>query len=229
MPEFEFYQGEQPKNYEQKCACTLVLDVSGSMAGQAIKQLNLGLQQFYIDILKDVTALSRLEVQIISFSDIIKVETDFALMDDDYHVPHLTTRGTTRLVDAVRQGIQSIEARKRWYKESGQTYYRPYVILITDGAPDGDQDVKGLEKEIYHGVENKHFNFWAFGVEGADMGFLRKISHPSFPALRMKGIEFVTFFKWLSNSMGTITHSKEGEKINITPKNEDENPFQITL
>ena len=102
-------------------------------------------------------------------------------------------------------------SKKEWYKKTGQTYYRPYIILITDGAPDGDQDVFGLESEIKNGVEGKRFNFWAFGVEGADMEFLQKISHPSFPPLKLNGVEFIKFFQWLSASMTAVTNSKEGD------------------
>lgn len=229
MPYDDFYQGDQPMNYEQKCACSLVLDVSGSMSGEPMEQLNMGLQQFYIDILQDITALSRLEVQLITFSDVIRLENDFALMDEDYVMPHLKASGSTRLVDGVRAAIKSIEARKVWYKESGQTYYRPYIILISDGSPDQGQDVKGLAEEIRRGVENKNFNFWSFGVGNVNMNVLKELSHPNFPPLMLKGLEFIKFFKWLSNSMGAVTHSKEGEKIDITPKSEGENPFQITI
>ena len=46
------FEGESPDNYEQKCLCLLVLDVSGSMSGDPINELNKGLQEFQEAVLK---------------------------------------------------------------------------------------------------------------------------------------------------------------------------------
>ena len=40
------FSAEAAENYEQKCLCVLVLDVSGSMSGEPIQELNKGLQDF---------------------------------------------------------------------------------------------------------------------------------------------------------------------------------------
>jgi uncharacterized protein YegL len=50
---------ETPDNYEQKCLCVLVLDVSGSMEGEPIRQLNQGMQSFYQDIIGNSTTANR--------------------------------------------------------------------------------------------------------------------------------------------------------------------------
>lgn len=222
------FAGEVPVNDEQKCPCVLVLDTSGSMSGEPINELNNGLSRFHEEISKDTTASSRLEIEIIRFDSSVEVVQGFSLVEN-FSMPQLTTRGSTKLVDGVRKGIERIEERKKWYKEEMQTYYRPYIILITDGGPDGGQDVDGLSREIQNGVDGKHFNFWAFGVEGANMEVLQKISHASFAPLKLKGVDFVKFFQWLSASMTAVTNSKEGEKIDIAPKSENDNPFQITV
>lgn len=49
------FHAEFAENYEQKCLCVLVLDVSGSMSGNPIRDLNKGLQDFYNDIVSDET------------------------------------------------------------------------------------------------------------------------------------------------------------------------------
>jgi len=222
------FAGRVPVNDEQKCLCVLVLDTSGSMFGDPIDELNIGLSRFHEEISKDTTASSRLEIEIIRFDSSVEVVQGVSLVEN-FSMPQLTTRGSTKLVDGVRKGIERIEERKKWYKEEMQVYYRPYIILMTDGEPDGGQDVDGLSREIQNGVDGKHFNFWAFGVEGANMKVLQKISHASFEPLKLKGVDFVKFFEWLSASMTAVTHSKEGEKIDIAPKSKDDNPFQITV
>ena len=208
------FTSESPENYEQKCCCALVLDVSSSMEGEPIKELNQGLQEFYRDIQTDSTTANRLEVAVIEFYDYVKTLIEPSLAAN-FTMPILATKGTTRLVDGVREGISTVRKRKSWYKQTGQPYYRPWIILITDGAPDAGQDIWGLAKEIKDGMNNKDFFFFALGVQNADMNMPANISDPSMPASKMKGLKFSEFFKWLSASMTTVTNSKEGDKVNL--------------
>lgn len=213
MKNFKF-ETESPENYQQKCCCALVIDVSGSMKGDPIYELNVGLQEFYNDIKTDSTTSDRLEVSLIEFSEVVNTLIPPTLVSN-FSMPTLTTKGTTKLVDGVREGINIVRSRKAWYKETGQPYYRPWIILITDGAPDSDQDIQGLTSEINDGVITKDFFFFAIGVQGADMNLLKSISHPSMPAAQLQGLKFSNFFKWLSTSFTTVTNSKDGEKVNL--------------
>lgn len=205
---------ESPENYQQKCCCALVLDVSSSMEGAPIIELNEGLQDFYRDIQTDSTTADRLEIAVIEFSDSIRTLVDPSLASN-FTMPSLTTKGTTKLVDGVREGISVIRSRKAWYKQTGQPYYRPWIILITDGAPDSGQDINGLAAEIRDAVSKKEFFFFALGVQGADMNMLANISDVSMPAAKLQGLKFSNFFRWLSASMTTVTNSKEGDKVNL--------------
>lgn len=211
-----YFHGETPDNYEQKCLCVLVLDTSGSMAGESIKQLNKGLQEFYQAVEEDMTAANRLEISIITFGSTIKCIQEPALIDN-FDMPTLRTSGTTKLVDAVRMAMESIENRKRWYKETGQPYYRPIMVLITDGEPDYDQDVDGLSIEIDDAVNNKRFTFFGLGVKDYNHKKLAQICPVLTPPLPLEGYRFSEFFKWLSNSISVITKSKDGENIKLPP------------
>jgi len=208
------FMAESPENYEQKCCCTLVLDVSGSMAGDPINQLNKGLQDFYSDIQKDSTTENRLEIAIVEFSDSVTIRLAPSLISS-FSMPILTTNGTTRLADGVNEAINVVRDRKNWYKQTGQPYYRPWVILITDGAPDSDQNIPALANDIQNGVRNKDFFFFAIGVAGADMNMLARISDPSMPPAMLQGLRFAEFFKWLSASMTTVTNSKDNATVNL--------------
>jgi uncharacterized protein YegL len=205
---------ESPENYEQKCCCSLVLDVSGSMAGEPIKQLNEGIQSFYKDIQTDSTTANRLEVAVTEFSDVINTLVDPSLAAN-FTMPTLTTKGSTNLVDGVREGIKIVRDRKAWYKQTGQPYYRPWVILITDALPNEGQDISSLAQEIRDGMGKKDFFFFALGVQGADMNMLVNISDPSMAPAALEGLKFSEFFKWLSASMTMVTNSKEGDKVNL--------------
>lgn len=208
------FVAESPVNYEQKCCCVLVLDVSGSMAGNPIDELNAGLKEFYQDISEDSTTANRLEVGIVEFCDTVQTLVDPNLVHN-FTMPTLTTKGTTALVDGVREGIRIVRDRKTWYKQTGQPYYRPWVILMTDGVPDGNQDIQGLSNEIKDAVYRKDFFFFALGVQGASMDILNKISDSSMPPAMLQGLKFSSFFRWLSASMQAVANSKEGQTVNM--------------
>ncbi len=207
------FEGLSPENHEQKCLCVLVLDISGSMQGEPINELNKGLQEFHREISNDIVASQRLETSIITFGSSAKCVQEPSLVHN-FQMPILSTSGSTKLVDGVRMAMELIENRKHWYKETGQNYYRPMIVLITDGEPDSDQDVNGLSREVALGIANKKFTFYSLGVSGYNHQNLTQIcSNPS--PLPLKGCEFAQFFKWLSSTISLITKSKEGEVLQL--------------
>ncbi len=223
-----FYQGERPRNYEQKCPLVLVLDVSSSMEGEAIQELNRGLKIFQTSVQNDIVASSRLETAIITFGSSVQIIRDFSLFEGT-GIQALYADGATPMAEGLSEAMLRIEARKQWYRDQGLQYYRPYIVLMTDGQPtSSEEDIERVKKAIYDGVDGKKFSFWAFGVEGANMNFLERLSHPSFPPQKLKGFNFQQFFKWLSASMAAITKSRPDERVDISPDPGD-NPFQITV
>jgi len=208
------FSAESPQNYEQKSICCFVVDVSLSMEGEPIRELNAGLQEFHQDIAANPVTANRLEVAIVEFCDIVSTQIRPGLIDS-FAMPTLTAKGSTKLADGVREAVRVVELRKSWYKQTGQPYLRPWIVLITDGAPDSDQDIAGLAREIQQGVQAKKFVFLAIGVQKADMSILRQISSPDMPPQLLQGLKFSEFFKWVSASMSVVAGSKDKDKVNL--------------
>jgi len=194
----------------------LILDTSGSMQGEPINKLNAGLMTFSDEVKADFRASISLEISIITFNSYVESIQEPALIAN-FDMPGLVASGTTRLVDAVRLGMKKVEERKQWYKDTGQPYYRPFIVLITDGEPDRGQDMKGLSREIRAAVDAKRFSFYALGVRGYNHTKLASICPPNTPPMPLAGYKFANFFKWLSNSISIINQSKEGETIQLPP------------
>ena len=213
------FSAEAAENYEQKCLCVLVLDVSGSMSGEPIQELNKGLQDFYQEIDKDNTTRQRLEVSLITFSHIVNTVQEPALVEN-FTMPTLSASGSTAMVTAVNHAIDKVAARKQWYKDTNQAYYRPWIILMTDGEPDSDQDVAGLAQRIKQDVAAKKYAFLPIGVEGAKMSILKQIES-GIPAMKLQGTKFSSFFKWLSPSMGTVVSAEEGQQVDLSAGADD--------
>ena len=199
------------ENPEPRCPCLLLLDTSGSMAGQAITELNAGIRDFYTELQSDSLAIKRVEVALISFGP-VRVISDFNTAECFFD-PQLEAVGDTPMGEAIRKGIEMIRARKEQYRANGISFYRPWIFLITDGAPTDEwQSAAAMVRE---GENNKSFAFFAIGVHKADMKILKQISVRD--PVKLQGLKFREFFQWLSNSMKSASRSNPGDKIMLAP------------
>ena len=62
---------------------------------------------------------------------------DFVTIEQ-FTPPSLEADGLTPMGEAINFSIDLIEARKEIYKSHGIQYYRPWIFMITDGAPTDD-------------------------------------------------------------------------------------------
>jgi uncharacterized protein YegL len=203
---------EQPRNKDQKCAVVLLLDTSGSMAGEPINELNKALVSFKEEILSDPTLSQRLEVGVVCFDDEARIEKPIDLMSPESDMPYLEIGGYTNLVAGMDLAIELIEERKNFYKSNQEPYYRPFIVLFTDGAPTNTyEEIDELDRRIQAMSDSKKFVFMPFGVEGADFELLAKLAAQT-PDQRLKKIavsyklmdvkKFSEIFAFVSASIG---------------------------
>jgi uncharacterized protein YegL len=207
--QISFETNDFASNPEPRCPCILLLDVSGSMNGNPLAELNAGLATFRDDMSADPLAMKRVEIGIVTFGP-VKVETPFTSAST-FYPPTLESQGDTPTGEAILQAINMVEERKREYKTNGISYYRPWVFLITDGKP--TDKWKAAADAVREGEAGKKFAFFAVGVQGADMDTLRQISVRA--PLSLQGLKFREFFLWLSGSMSRVSKSTPGTEVQL--------------
>lgn len=210
MNKINYDDVEFAKNPEPRVPCVLLLDTSGSMDGAPLAQLNAGLKTFQDALRQDDMAMLRVEIAIITFGP-VKLTQDF-VSAKDFIPPVCKVTGATPMGDAVLKALDIIDQRKRAYKQNGITYYRPWVFLITDGAPtDSEKIWQQAVQRVHSEEEKKKVAFFAVGVSGANMEKLRELSVRQ-PVV-LKGLSFKKMFLWLSASLGKVSISNPGDTV----------------
>lgn len=202
-----FAGAEFVDNPEPRCPCLLLLDTSGSMQGQPIRELNDGIATFRRELLADELATKRVEIGLVTFGP-VRVVSDFQTVDR-FQPPTLAAGGDTPLGEAVVRGLESLRQRKDTYRANGVAFYRPWVFLITDGAPtDNWQRAADLVQE---GERSRGISFFAIGVENANLDILRRLSIRE--PVKLKELRFRDCFSWLSNSLRAMSSSRPGAPV----------------
>ena len=202
------------ENPEPRLACAVVVDTSASMSGDPIREVNAGIRRLNQEIAKDELTLSRAEISLIAFNDRWTVVQQFG--DQlDYDSSELTASGGTEMAPPILAALDLLEQRKQQYRDHGIPYFRPILMLITDGKPEHDSpDQLAQAADRVRDMEaNRHLTFFGIGTESADMDALNRFS--ANPARRLQGTRFVELFQWLSNSITAISQSTIGERVQL--------------
>lgn len=203
------------------CATVLLLDTSGSMGGPKIAALNEGLRLFLQETAGDELASKRVDLCILTFGGEVSVHHDFAPVTAYPADTALAARGETPMGQALERGMTLIEERKAAYRAQGTDYYRPWLMLITDGEPTdikpGDDRWQKVTAALQEGVAGRRFAFFAIGVEGANMDRLRQLCPEGRPPLALRGLAFRELFAWLSRSQRQVSASRTGDTVQLPP------------
>lgn len=215
MSQFLLGKRELIDNPTTRIPVCLCLDVSGSMGGAPIQELNRGVQIFFDAIREDDIAQWSAEISVVTFGESVQNIVDFASIHRQ-EVPHLYANGATPMGEAVNLALDLLEERKKEYAKVGIDYFQPWLILMTDGYPNGSQAALQTAIERTQAlVANKKLTLFPISIGGqADIRVLNAFSNNR-GAFSLNNMNFREFFTWLSQSVQETSVSTPGEEPDL--------------
>lgn len=142
-------------NASKRLPIVFCLDVSPSMGwkeghnSSSIELLNAAVSNFVQELRSDAKARTAAEIAFVTFSTNIEMDTEFESIGS-LKTPIFTPvrRGGTQMAAAVLRSIDKIEARRRQLENSEIGYYAPFLVLVTDGNPDKNDDLEKYNRAL---------------------------------------------------------------------------------
>jgi uncharacterized protein YegL len=203
-------------NPEPRVPCLLLLDVSSSMSGDKIQELNSGLETLRTELLKDELTARRVEVAVVTFGGSVRVVQDFA-SPSEMKLPALSAEGDTPMAAAILKAFELVEQRKARYEASDLDSFDPWIFMVTDGeSTDSTELLEKATQRIRQADgqgRGKRVAFFAVGVEGANMQRLARIAKRS--PQKLRGFDFARLFRWVVESLRRVSQSLIGDRVQL--------------
>ena len=208
------------------CFC---LDTSGSMQGDPIRQLNMGLQNFMSSIRANDDTRSATDISIITFGSSVEIVLPFGRIGKEKKLPEIqASTSLTPIGEGVLTALELLNARKEGYKELGIKYYQPWIVVITDGAPQGPNAMANYRAAVEACNElekNDRLVVFNIGVgNSVDFDLLKQLSIKRPEPISVASAEFGKLFEFLGSSSSSVVSSGISDdalyNINTEPEGE---------
>jgi|EndMetStandDraft_4_1072995.scaffolds.fasta_scaffold00081_20 uncharacterized protein YegL len=212
------------ENPNQRTPCLLVLDASASMTEKTSKgttridELNRGLAALEQELHADPTARTRVQLAVVCVGGPAGNDQADVMLDwtdaSAFRAFELTADANTPLAKGLMVALRLIEEQKQAYRSHGINYTRPWVMVITDGAPtDSDADWQAAALACRAAEGARKCVIYPVGVEGVNAAKLQEISTTQ--VLLLDQVKFVELFRWLSASLSTTSRSAQGTTVQL--------------
>lgn len=200
------------ENPENRLPVVLILDASSSMAGQPIAELNEGIKLFKEELLKDPQARLSVEVEIVVVSgEKATVVQEFVTVDN-FEPKDLIADGRTPMGGGIELAIKELGERKDSYKRNAIGYFRPWVMVISDGRPTDEWKIPAAK--LREEEQKGSLICYPVAVGLADVDILSSMSEVNQP-VKLKGLAFKEMFRWLSASVTQVSRSGIGNAVDL--------------
>jgi uncharacterized protein YegL len=201
----------------------LLIDTSGSMRGEPITSVNVGLECMVSSLRSDPFALESVNIAVITFDREVKVILPLTPLED-LQLPQITTpdSGPTHTGAALQMLCESVDNEVRLSTPERKGDWMPLLFLMTDGKPSDIQ----LYNRMVGEVRKRHFGSIVACAAGptAKTEPLKMLTDNVYSLDTVDSSAFMKFFKWVSASI-TVGNKSIGatEDIILPPPPEEVN------
>lgn len=178
----------------------ILLDTSGSMRGEPIHSVNVGLQSMLSALRQDPYALESVYLSVITFDMQAKIYLPLTPLDQvqlpEIEVPSV---GATFMGAALELLAEDVQRNIKKSTEDQKGDWRPLLFLMTDGSP---SDVYAYQ-QIIPSIQQLNFATIVACAAGpkAKTEALQQLTSQVVVLDSMDSNSFASFFKWVSASV----------------------------
>lgn len=185
----------------------LLLDTSGSMRGEPIAAVNVGLQALIASLRQDPSALESVHVSIITFD--AEVTTVLPLTPlDQLQLPTITTpeSGPTFLGKALEALCVQVDRELKRTTPDEKGDWAPLLFVMTDGSP---TDLQVFEEQIPQ-IKRRPFGNIIGCAAGpkAKKDYLLQLTDNVVSLDTLDSAGFTSFFRWVSSAVSSGSRSQ---------------------
>lgn len=177
----------------------LVLDVSESMAGNALDELGKGVEMLSKSLMNDPMALETAYLSIIAFAGKAHVLTPLTSVLD-FTPPELSIGSGTNLSNALKCLMDEIDSKVVKNTPSAKGDWKPLIFILTDGTPN-DNYLPAINQ-----WKTKYGKYTVIAVlmgEHSDATALKTLTDNVIVFKEATPESFRSFFRWVSSSIQT--------------------------
>lgn len=184
----------------------LLIDTSGSMTGEPIESVKVGLEAMLSSLRGDPFALESANISIITYDREVKVILPLTPLED-IQLPEITCpeSGPTNMGAALKTLCKQIDSEVHLSTPTQKGDWMPLLFLMTDGKP---SDIMEYNEAISEVKKRKFATIVACAAGSkAKTEPLQQLTDQVYTLDTMDKGSFSQFFKWVSSSIGVGNRS----------------------
>lgn len=184
----------------------LLIDTSGSMKGEPIESVKVGLEAMIASLRQDPFALESINISIITFDSSVNQLLPLTELEN-LQLPEIVTpdSGPTHLGAALELLCKVVDKEVQLSTPDRKGDWMPLLFIMTDGKPSDIQ----LYNQIIPEVKKRHFASVIACAAGmhAQTEPLKLLTDQVYSLDTVDSSTFKQFFKWVSDSIGVGNRS----------------------
>ncbi len=228
----------------KRCPVVLIVDTSSSMVGK-IDELNSGIRAFYNALEQNQMANDCVDIAVIEMGgNKARISQSFTSIEK-WNIKKYSANGITPMEGAIDLALNQIFQIKSFYREKSINYYRPWLVIMSDGYPTDengyfDQNWRWFRNRIKDEIAKKHIVSFTFYIGPSEMQENNEVEKENIKIAKLvlkeiaspDNIHFgkshayelaneignlTTLFRWLSNSITTVSNGAKNAQISFPP------------